>query len=310
MSRWTRRVWADPKGCGTPFRAPRARRERTKKSILEVDIRASGERRETIGVGGIDWKRDRIRGLGNEFDCGRRNVYRVPDTGEHDWDDGESGECDLHGRIVARLCRGDWSCARGSSQRAARVAEGIDASERDWRGDRSGTAIADAAVPIQTGGADSAGRGNNPVRVGPPGHAALGRSESGAISRRIMYPAIAAVATYNGYFGAGAGVLVMAAMGLCGISETWRANVFKTVVQATSNATAVGSAGGFRYRMGCGWRDVDWGGDRGLCGDADRRANAAQAAARDYNYWGSLADDSLHTRSVPEGVSRNLLFES
>jgi hypothetical protein len=54
-----------------------------------------------------------------------------------------------------------------------------------------------------------------------------------------MYPAIAAVATYNGYFGAGAGVLVMAAMGLCGISETWRANVFKTVVQATSNATAV-----------------------------------------------------------------------
>jgi len=74
---------------------------------------------------------------------------------------------------------------------------------------------------------------------GPRVNAALGRSESGAISRRIMYPAIAAVATYNGYFGAGAGVLVMAAMGLCGISETWRANVFKTVVQATSNATAV-----------------------------------------------------------------------
>jgi len=69
---------ADPKGCGTPFRAPRARRERTKKSILEVDIRASGERRETIGVGGIDWKRDRIRGLGNEFDCGGGTFIAFP----------------------------------------------------------------------------------------------------------------------------------------------------------------------------------------------------------------------------------------
>jgi hypothetical protein len=37
-----------------------------------------------------------------------------------------------------------------------------------------------------------------------------------------------------------------------------------------------------------GWRDVDRGDDRGLCGHADRRANAAQAAARDYNYWGAL----------------------
>jgi len=26
MSRWTHRAWANPKGCGTPFRAPRARR--------------------------------------------------------------------------------------------------------------------------------------------------------------------------------------------------------------------------------------------------------------------------------------------
>jgi uncharacterized protein len=73
---------------------------------------------------------------------------------------------------------------------------------------------------------------------GPRVNAALGRSKSGAISRRIMYPAIAAVAIYNGYFGGGGGVLVMAAVGLCGINETWRANVFKTVVQATSNATA------------------------------------------------------------------------
>jgi uncharacterized membrane protein YfcA len=74
---------------------------------------------------------------------------------------------------------------------------------------------------------------------GPWVNAVLGRSEGGAITRGIMYPAIATVAIYNGYFGAGGGVLVMAGLALCGINETWRANVFKTVVQATSNATAV-----------------------------------------------------------------------
>jgi len=74
---------------------------------------------------------------------------------------------------------------------------------------------------------------------GPRINAALGRTGHGAISRPIMYPVITLAAIYNGYFGAGGGVIVIAALGLCGITETWRANVFKTVVQATSNATAL-----------------------------------------------------------------------
>jgi hypothetical protein len=51
---------------------------------------------------------------------------------------------------VARLCRGDWSGAQRSSQRAARVGEGLDDRKRDRRRDRGAgdleTALAVLAV--------------------------------------------------------------------------------------------------------------------------------------------------------------------
>ena len=95
----------------------------------------------------------------------------------------------------------------------------------------------------------------------------MGRIEGDAISHRVMYPAIATVAIYNGYFGAGGGVLVMAGLALCGIHETWRANVFKTVVQATSNATAVAvlAASGIAWNVAGGmWIGAAVGGFVGM----------------------------------------------
>ena len=102
---------------------------------------------------------------------------------------------------------------------------------------------------------------------GPWVNAAMGRGEGRAIAHGIMYPAIAAVAIYNGYFGAGGGVLVMAGLALCGIHETWRANVFKTVVQAASNATAVAvlAASGIAWNVAGGmWIGAALGGFIGM----------------------------------------------
>jgi len=62
--------------------------------------------------------------------------------------------------------------------------------------------------------------------------------------------------------------------------------------------------------MECGRRDVGRGGYRGLCGHADRRANAAQAAARDSNYCRAGVDYGLCAGSVPEGVSEDLFLLS
>jgi uncharacterized protein len=52
-------------------------------------------------------------------------------------------------------------------------------------------------------------------------------------------PVLLAVAIYNGYFGAGGGVLVMAGLAVCGLHDARRANIFKMLVQVTSNAAAV-----------------------------------------------------------------------
>jgi len=55
----------------------------------------------------------------------------------------------------------------------------------------------------------------------------------------IAFPVLFLVAIYNGYFGAGGGVLVMAGLAICGLHDARRANIFKMLVQVTSNAAAV-----------------------------------------------------------------------
>jgi uncharacterized membrane protein YfcA len=63
-------------------------------------------------------------------------------------------------------------------------------------------------------------------------------------------PVIFIVAIYNGYFGAGGGVLVMAGLALCGLHDARRANIFKMLVQVTSNAAAV---------LVLAWSGIAWG---------------------------------------------------
>lgn len=62
-------------------------------------------------------------------------------------------------------------------------------------------------------------------------------------------PVIFVVAIYNGYFGAGGGVLVMAGLAVCGLHDARRANIFKMLVQVTSNAAAVAVLA---------WSGIDW----------------------------------------------------
>ncbi len=62
-------------------------------------------------------------------------------------------------------------------------------------------------------------------------------------------PVIFAVAIYNGYFGAGGGVLVMAGLAVCGLHDARRANIFKMLVQVTSNAAAVAVLA---------WSGIEW----------------------------------------------------
>lgn len=62
-------------------------------------------------------------------------------------------------------------------------------------------------------------------------------------------PVLFAVAIYNGYFGAGGGVLVMAGLAVCGLHDARRANIFKMLVQFTSNAAAVAVLA---------WSGIDW----------------------------------------------------
>jgi hypothetical protein len=75
--------------------------------------------------------------------------------------------------------------------------------------------------------------------AGPRISAAAGRSDSFDAPAVVVYPILFAVSVYNGYFGAGGGVLVIAALSACGVHEPWRANVLKTLVQMTSNAFAL-----------------------------------------------------------------------
>jgi uncharacterized protein len=65
----------------------------------------------------------------------------------------------------------------------------------------------------------------------------------------VAFPVLFVVAVYNGYFGAGGGVLVMAGLAVCGLNDARRANIFKMLVQVTSNAAAV---------MVLAWSGIAW----------------------------------------------------
>ncbi len=65
----------------------------------------------------------------------------------------------------------------------------------------------------------------------------------------VAFPVLFIVAVYNGYFGAGGGVLVMAGLAVCGLHDARRANIFKMLVQVTSNAAAV---------MVLAWSGIAW----------------------------------------------------
>ncbi len=67
--------------------------------------------------------------------------------------------------------------------------------------------------------------------------------------RGAAFPVLFIVAIYNGYFGAGGGVLVMAGLAVCGLHDARRANIFKMLVQVTSNAAAV---------MVLAWSGIAW----------------------------------------------------
>ena len=64
--------------------------------------------------------------------------------------------------------------------------------------------------------------------------------------------ALLAITYYIGYFGAGAGLLTMTALGLCGVERIAEINALKTVITTTANAVAcitfvVGGAVEWRY---------------------------------------------------------------
>lgn len=67
-----------------------------------------------------------------------------------------------------------------------------------------------------------------------------------------LLPALLAICYYIGYFGAGAGMLTMSALSLCGVERIAEINALKTVITTTANAVAcitfiVGGAVEWRY---------------------------------------------------------------
>ncbi len=75
--------------------------------------------------------------------------------------------------------------------------------------------------------------------AGPRFNRQLDRAEPLAAPGAAAMPGVFAVAIYNGYFGAGGGVLVIAALTAAGLHDARRANILKMVVQVTSNAAAL-----------------------------------------------------------------------
>jgi uncharacterized membrane protein YfcA len=57
-------------------------------------------------------------------------------------------------------------------------------------------------------------------------------------SARVV-PLLFIISLYNGYFGAGAGVLLLAGLSLAGLHDLKQMNALKVVIQTTANASAV-----------------------------------------------------------------------
>jgi hypothetical protein len=85
-----------------------------------------------------------------------------------------------------------------------------------------------------------AGRGDGPVEP--------------RFTGRVV-PLLLVISVYNGYFGAGAGVLLLAGLSLAGLHDLKQTNALKVVIQATANASAV-----FVFAIGALARpqDLDW----------------------------------------------------
>jgi uncharacterized membrane protein YfcA len=68
-----------------------------------------------------------------------------------------------------------------------------------------------------------------------------GRGEGPSVPRftpRVL-PLLLIISLYNGYFGAGGGILLIAGLSLAGLHDLRQMNALKVVIQTTSNASAV-----------------------------------------------------------------------
>ncbi|HEY5282730.1 MAG TPA: sulfite exporter TauE/SafE family protein [Polyangia bacterium] len=77
-----------------------------------------------------------------------------------------------------------------------------------------------------------------------------GRTRAGAL---VLFVAQFAVSVYGGYFGAGMGILMLAALGLYGLTDFHERNAVKNLLSATTNGLAsifFASAGAIRWRDG------------------------------------------------------------
>jgi uncharacterized membrane protein YfcA len=74
-------------------------------------------------------------------------------------------------------------------------------------------------------------------------------------SPRVI-PLLFIISLYNGYFGAGAGVLLLAGLALAGLQDLRQMNALKVIIQTTANASAVAVfiAGAFLQPTSMDWR--------------------------------------------------------
>jgi uncharacterized membrane protein YfcA len=86
--------------------------------------------------------------------------------------------------------------------------------------------------------------GTTLLAAGPAVNRWAGRAESGArTARPLSFAALAVVlvvAVYNGYFGAGGGVLMLAGLAVVMPGDVRRINVLKVVIQVSANSAAIG----------------------------------------------------------------------
>jgi len=74
-------------------------------------------------------------------------------------------------------------------------------------------------------------------------------------SGRVV-PLLLVISLYNGYFGAGGGILLVAGLSLAGLHDMRQMNALKVVIQTTSNASAVAAFlyGALFLNLGMDWR--------------------------------------------------------